>query len=479
LPIRGSKGGILRFLDKRQIYDIHLAVLEILERVGIQVETRRMMEVFKDGGAEVDFEAKRVKIQQHLVEEAVRKAPKKVVLMGRKRENDVILGNDRICFGLGGSPKSRILDLESGVLREPKKKDVEDGTRLGDALPSISFIQNFAQAMDVPKQVQYYHVAEAMFNNSEKHLLITAPSAEEAEPVIKMAGFVEEAFGRKPISMYGGPASPLMLTASQENLIVAAENGVPIVLCNAPMAGATAPVTLPGLVAQNLAENLSALVLSQLVRPSIPVVLGSTVTIMDPRTGSFSLGSPEGMIAQVMSAQMSHYYGLPYFGYGCCSDSKTFDVQAAAEAAMNGLMAALGGVNMIQDVGVINLDDAGCFELAVLSEEITGIIQRILQGSPVDDDSLALDVIADVGPGGYFLSHRHTLKYLSREIYIPKLFDRRSMMEWVRDGSKDLREIAREKAKKILRDHLPEPLSNDIKEKLHELVLEAERKTLA
>ena len=478
IPIRGLRGRWLNFLSKQQIYDMHLAVLEVLECIGVRVETDLMLKMFHEGGGYVDFKKRIVRFPEYMVEEAIHKAPKRVVLMGRKPQYDVILEDNRICFGLGGSPKSRILDLESGILREPLKKDVEDGTRLGDALEKISFIQNLAQAMDVPKKVQYDHVAQAMFNNTEKHLLITAPSAEEAERIIRMASVVEEAFGRKPISIYSGPASPLMLTASQENIIVAAEKGLPIVLCNAPMAGATAPVTLAGAVVQNIAENLSALILSQLVKPGIPVVLGSTSTVMDPRTGSFSLGAPELMLEQVMSAQMSHYYGLPYFGCGCCSDSKTFDVQAAVEAAMTGLTAALGGLNMIQDVGVIDLDDAGCFELAVLSEEIIGIIERILRGFSVDDEALALDVIAEVGPGGHFLAHRHTLKFVEEEIYLPRLFDRRSEGDWFRGGAKDLRDVIRERAKKILKEHQPEPLPKHVQKKLDYLVKETERKVL-
>lgn len=478
MPIRGPKGGLLRFLTKDQTYDMHLAILEVLERVGVKVETQRMLRIFADGGANVDFAKKLVKFPQHLVEEALKKAPRIVVLSGRKAKYDIILEDDRVYFGLGGSPKSRILDVETGELRKPTKRDVEDTTRLGDALPTISFMQNLAQASDITPEVQYEHVAEAMFNNTEKHLLISAPGSEIAIRVLKMASAVEEVFGRKPVSIYSEPSSPLMISASQENIIEASKSNIPIVLCSAPMAGATAPVTLAGAVVQNIAENLSALVLSQLVTPGAPVVLGSTPTIMDPKTGMFSLASPELMLEQAMSAQICRYYSLPFFGVGCCSDSKTFDAQAAAEAAMTALMSALSGLNMIQDVGVINLDNAGCLELAIVADEIIGITQRILKGSIIDDESLAIDVIASVGPSGHFLSQKHTLKFLEREIYIPKLFDRRSEEGWAKAGAKELHALARKKARKILKEHFPDPLPKDTQQKLKEIVREAENKVV-
>jgi trimethylamine--corrinoid protein Co-methyltransferase len=454
---------------------MHLGILEILEQVGVRADTPRILQVFKDGGADINEHNKLVKIPQNLVLEAISKAPKKIRLCARNPKWDIILEDDRVSFGLGGSPKSRILDINTGNFRSPTKKDIEDTTRLGDALSGYSFIQNLGHASDKPPEVQYVHVSHAMMNNGEKHLLCTAPSAEEARFVIDMGMAIEDLSKRPVISIYTNPASPLILTPSQENIIESASRGVPMVVCTAPMAGVTAPMTLAGAVVQNLCENLMVLTLAQLVRPGIPVVLGATPTVIDPRTSMFTIGSPEFMVEQILSTELSHYYHLPYFGGGGTSDSKLPDGQAAAEAAMTALTSAMAGMNMIQDCAVIAFDDAGCLEMAVIVDEIIGMVERILRGASIDDESLALDVIEKVGPGGHFMSQKHTLEHAKKELYIPKIFDRNPESTWLKAGGKDIRQVANERAKKILTEHRPTPLPKDVQQKLDEIVREAEK----
>jgi trimethylamine--corrinoid protein Co-methyltransferase len=476
MPIRGLKGGQLKLFSSDEIYCMHMAVCEVMERIGVKVETERMLKVFDDAGCGVDKERKIVKIPQYLLMEYIAKAPKKVYLAGRSKDYDIILEDDRIVFGMGGSPKSKILDFEKKEHRIPKKKDVEDTTRLADALPTISFIQNIANSAEYPPQVQLLHNLDAVLRNTQKHYVCSVANVKQARYAIKMASLVVNDLAKRPlISIYTDPASPLMLTSSQESAIEAAEKNVPIVMCTAPQAGTTSPVTLAGAIVQNLCENLAVLCLAQLVKKGIAVVLGATPTIMDPRTSMFCLGAPEFMLQQIGACQLSHYYNLPYFGGGCCSDSKLPDAQAGVEASMTALTSALAGINMIQDVGVFAFDDSGCMELLVIGDEIIRMIERILKGICVDEDSLAIDVIENVGPSGHFLSQKHTLNHLSREIYIPKLFDRKPESIWQREGSKDIGQVAHEKAKRILSEHKPEPLPKNVEQKLKELLKEAEK----
>lgn len=476
MPIRGLKGGKLKLFSSDEIYSLHMAVVEVLEQVGVKVETQRMIRVFDNAGCEVDRDGKIVKIPQYLLSECISKAPKKVVLAGRNKDYDIILEGERVCFGMGGSVKSKIFDFEKGIHRIPTKKDVEDTARLADALSTIAFVQNIANSADYPPNVQMLHNLDAVLRNTLKHYVCSVGNVRQAKHSIKIASLISVDLPKRPIiSIYTGPASPLMLTESQESVIEAAEQNVPVVLCTAPQAGATAAVTLAGAIVQCLCENLAALCLAQLVRKGLPVVLGATPTIMDPRTSMFCLGAPEFMLQQIGACQLSHYYNLPYFGGGGCSDSKLPDAQAGVEAAMTALTSALAGINMIQDVGVFAFDDAGSPELLVIADEIIGMIGRILEGVSVDDESLALDVIAKVGPARHFLTERHTLDHLRREIYIPKLFDRKPESAWVREGSKTIAQVAHEKVKGILSEHTPEPLPKHVKEGLKNLLKEAEK----
>jgi len=477
---RGLKGGVLRYITEEQVESIHAAALEVLERVGMSSESERIMEVFKDAGAEVDFKSKLIRIPQQLVEEAIRKAPKEIILCGRNPKHDILLEGSRIYFGLGGTPTPYILDVETGKFRRPTKQDFADATRLGDALPNLSYIMSIAGAFDVPYEAEYIHEFEAMFNNTEKPIVYSSPGADAARRVLEMASVVVGGFEelrRRPIlSLYSETASPLMFTIENENMIEFAEASVPVTLGPMPLAGATAPVTVCGAAVIGNAESLAALTLIQLVKQGAPTIFSGWGGVMDPRTGRCAYGAPEfTMVTAGVNAQMAHYYGLPSFGFGGCSDSKLPDAQAGAEVMMNALMSGLSGVNLIHDCGYLAGGSVGSMEMAVICNEVVGMVSRIVRGIIVDDESLAVEVIKNVGPGGHFLSQKHTLKFVEREIYIPTIFDRRPEEIWKKAGEKSIREVAKERVKETLKEHYPEPLPKDIKQKLADIVKKAEK----
>ena len=477
---RGLKGGVLRYITEEQVESIHAAALEVLERVGMSSESERIMEVFKDAGAEVDFKSKLIRIPQQLVEEAIRKAPKEIILCGRNPKHDILLEGSRIYFGLGGTPTPYILDVETGKFRRPTKQDFADATRVGDALPNLSYIMSIAGAFDVPYEAEYIHEFEAMFNNTEKPIVYSSPGADAARRVLEMASVVvggfEELKKRPILSLYSETASPLMFTIENENMIEFAEASVPVTLGPMPLAGATAPVTVCGAAVIGNAESLAALTLIQLVKQGAPTIFSGWGGVMDPRTGRCAYGAPEfTMVTAGVNAQMAHYYGLPSFGFGGCSDSKLPDAQAGAEVMMNALMSGLSGVNLIHDCGYLAGGSVGSMEMAVICNEVVGMVSRIVRGIIVDDESLAVEVIKNVGPGGHFLSQKHTLKFVEREIYIPTIFDRRPEEIWKKAGEKSIREVAKERVKEILKEHYPEPLPKDIKQKLADIVKKAEK----
>ena len=470
----------MRFLTTKQVEEIHAATLEVLEKVGLRTTSKQVLEVFGRGGAEVDPKDRRIRIAEHLVEESLSKAPKQIVLCGRDPKYDILLEDSRVYFGLGGTPTPFIRDLETGENRRPTKKDFADATRLGDALPNMSFIMSIAGAYDVPYEVEYEHEWETLFNNTEKPIIYPAPSTYSAGKVLEMAAAVaggSDQLRKRPIMcLYSETISPLSIASANENIIEFAKAGLPITEGPVPMVGATAPGTLAGALVIANTENLAALTLSQLVNPGTPFIYAGWVGVMDPIVGRMAYGAPEFALGTgVLNAQMGQYYGLPTFGFAGPSDSKLPDAQAGAESMQMALMNALAGVNLCHDCGYLAGGSIGSMEMAVICDDVLGNVLRIVRGTEVSDETLAVEVIEQVGPEGNFLGHKHTLKHIRNEIHMPRIFDRAPETTWAKAGAKALHEVAKEKAQKILKEHYPKPLLRDIQAKLSEIVKQAQR----
>jgi len=476
---RGPKSGHLRFLTNDEARDIHIASLEILETVGMHCPSNRIMKIFQDAGAWVDAKEKRIRIPQSLIEEALKKTPKEIVFCGRNPENDILLEDSRVYFGMGGTPVPYIRDIETGQMRRPTKKDFADATRLGDALPNIKFLMTISGAYDVPYEVEYIHEFEALFNNTTKPILYSTPGAYAAQKVLEMATTIaggREELRRRPIlALYTETVSPLSFSEVNENMIEFAKAGIPVSNGPMPMCGASGPITLAGTAVQSNAESLAAITLCQLVNPHTPIIYTGWVCAIDPRTSRCAYGSPEfAMGTSIFNTTMGRYYQIPTYGFGGCSDSKLPDAQAGAEVMMNGMLAALGGTNLIHDCGYLAGGSIGSMEMAVICNEIIGMIMKIIQGVQINEETLAVDVIKNVGPGGHYMSQKHTLQHV-RELYTPTLFDKESEVTWTKAGSKDIRTQAQTKAQQYLREHTPTPLPTHIQQRLREIVKEAEK----
>jgi trimethylamine--corrinoid protein Co-methyltransferase len=334
-------------------------------------------------------------------------------------------------------------------------------------------------AYDVPYEVEYIHEFEALFNNTEKPILYSTPGAYAAQKVLEMAttiaGGPEELRRRPILALYTETVSPLSFSEVNENMIEFAKAGIPVSNGPMPMCGASGPITLAGTAVQSNAESLAAITLCQLVNPHTPVIYTGWVCAIDPRTSRCAYGSPEfAMGTSIFNTTMGRYYQIPTYGFGGCSDSKLPDAQAGAEVMMNGMLAALGGTNLIHDCGYLAGGSIGSMEMAVICNEIIGMITKIIQGVQINEETLAVDVIKTVGPGGHYMSQKHTLNHL-RELYTPTLFDKESEVTWTKTGSKDIRDTARMKAQKHLREHTPTPLPTHTQQHLREIVKEAEK----
>ena len=332
-------------------------------------------------------------------------------------------------------------------------------------------------------EVCHAHAYLTSTKNSEEVVKGTGRDGKRARDCIRMACAVadcdREELRRKPnmFTTYN-TVSPLQLQKGQtEGLIEYAKNGLPVDVTAEVQAGATAPITLSGsLVVQNC-EILSGITLAQLVNPGTPVFYGTAGTIMDMRSGIIAKGAPEAGLFNVATAQLARYYRIPSAESASDTESKVLDFQAGYEKAITLLMAALAGVNYIWYPGTIEYALTVSYESLVTDHEICGMAYRACAGIDVTEDTLATNLIGAVGPGGSFLGQKHTMDHLAEQFF-PKLSDRRAREEWQAAGAKELRDVAKEEAKRILREYEPIPLEEDIETELNRIVKEIEQREL-
>jgi trimethylamine--corrinoid protein Co-methyltransferase len=262
-----------------------------------------------------------------------------------------------------------------------------------------------------------------------------------------------------------------------EALIVYAEASAPLFFCPQVQAGATGPVTLAGLLIQMNAEILAGITTAQLVNPGCRVGYGTTSGIMDMRQGLMPYATPESALINIATAQMARFYGLPSRGTGGFSESKTFDMQAGFETALNTASAALAGINIIVGAaGSLQNALAASYTKFVVDNEIIGYIKRMVSGISFTPETCALDVIKRVGPAGHFLNQEHTARNFRTALFLPMLSSRHAVGQWEASGSKAIHETATEEAERILLKHQPAPLPPEVERELWDIVRLAENR---
>lgn len=466
-------------LSENQREEIFSAALEIMDRVGMRIFTEEGKDLLRSAGAAVDAEGL-VHIPSFMVKHALNLAPSRVVLAGRDGDRHVVLEKDRIYFGTGSDTPFTI-DPYTDEHRQMLYRDVYDAARTADALPNIDFFMSLGLVSDAPAQTYDRHQFLAMITGTRKPMVITAVDRQGLEDQHRMACAVlggEEAFRRNPLfGIYIEPISPLQHSKEVvEKLLYAADHGIPIVYTPAPTAGYTAPVTLAGIIAQGLAECLTGVVMAQLRSPGAPVIIGGVHTIIDMQTMIFSYAAPEFLLLSAAITDVVKWLGLPMFSTAGCSDAKLLDEQASLQAGLSILFAALSGANLIHDVGYLESGLTGSFDMLVLSDEIIAMVKRMLRGVQVDQETLAVDTVAEVGPGGHFLGSEHTLRHFREEIWRPELQERVNYTAWEENGRKRLSDRVRGKVLRILEMHEPAPISAEAMETMRAIVAEADEK---
>lgn len=472
------KAGLgLNVFTMDQVNALHEATLTILAQTGVEIYEEEALALLKAAGANV--EGARAKIPAHLVEQALVSAPSSINICNRAGEPAMCLGDSKIYFGTG-SDTPFTNDLETGKRRFSLKEDTARAARVADALINIDFVMSLGLSSDVLPETSDLHEFEAMLLNTEKPIIFTAHSKENMNGIVEMAALAAGGHGtlqEKPfIVLYAEPSSPLRHTQDAvEKLLLAAERRIPVIYTPAVIIGATGPVTLAGSLAIANSELLSGLVIHQLKAEGAPIIYGGGVPTMDMSTGTCTYGSPELHLCGSALATMSRYYRLPIFGTAGCTDSLVFDQQAAFEAGYSLLISALSGVNLIHDVGFMGSGSIASLELLVAANEGIGLVKRVVQGIDVSPETLAVDIIAAVGPGGNFITQKHTAKHLRRQMWFPTLFNRSNYDSWQSTGSLTLGDKARARALAILASYAPNQLPDDLKARIAAVVINREK----
>jgi trimethylamine---corrinoid protein Co-methyltransferase len=459
----------LTMMSQEQTREVHLASLEILRRTGVRVHHDEALNLLKETDA-VITDGNLVRMPAGLVEWALKQAPSRIALC-RRGSNEVgaLLEGKNVNFG-SGSDCLNYLDPLSGDRRRSTVADVIGMIHLMDRLPELQFCMSMGIPVDLVDTNVYRHQFALLVEHTSKPIVFVCDDKADCEAIAAMAaaaaGGMDQLRLNPTLLLYSEPTSPLQHSKTATGkLLFMAENQLPIVHSPAQMMGGTAPVTLAGGLALGNAEVLSSLVMHQLKHPGAPFVYGQGLHHIDMKAMISVYGAPEYQMSRVMVAEMGRYYNLPIWGYAGHSDSLAMDEQAATDSAFSVLIALMTGTNLVHDVGYLEAGLMTSPEMIVFTTEMINMMRRFMGGITFDKESLALEVIDRVGPGGDYMSDMHTLEHF-REMWMPTLISRQRFDDWASGGSKRLGDRLREKTISLMSDYQPETLADGVKQEI-------------
>jgi trimethylamine--corrinoid protein Co-methyltransferase len=450
----------LQVINADQIGQLHAATLDVLERTGVKITHARALEILAGAGARVQGD--RVKIPGLLVEEAIRQAPSRIVLGSRTGKRTVFLERDKSFFGPSLDCVD-YLDPHTHVRSRFVSENVKVTAALCDALPNFQWCMTIGMAADVPADIADRVIARNVMQFCEKPLVFCCKDADSVRDIYEMALLLcggKENFEQAPyVVQYTEPISPLVyFDPAVDKMIFCAEKRIPLINFPAPQCCGSSPATFAGAIVQASAESLSGLVLHQLVNPGAPFIYGAFATIMDMRSTIFSYGAIEMSLMTAALAQMAQHYRLPFFGTAGSTDAKFCDAQAGAEAAWQCLAAAAVGSGLVHDCSCwLDHGSVASPEFMVLVHDIVDNIRHFMEGIEVSEQSMALDLIHKVGPGGHYLQQAHTMQNF-KKIKYSDIFDRTVMAQWEAAGSKRFEQRLQQSTLAKMR-HSPAPLA--------------------
>ncbi|OGN98670.1 MAG: hypothetical protein A2Z71_11245 [Chloroflexi bacterium RBG_13_50_21] len=462
--------------DQRQ--EIFRAALHALEHTGVEVYNEEALDILKAQGAWVD--GIRARIPSYLVWRALASAPSSFTIYSREGNPDknIIISPNCINYGPGPTcPNFR--DPHTNERRKYLRQDALAVARVCDSLPNIDFVQSLGTVSDVnPDLADVYEFAD-MIANTGKPIVAWSYTLDTCRDIHQIATAVagsSSALREKPnYIFYAEPLSPLVSSReAADKLLYCAKNRIPIIYTPCPIGGGTAPTTSAGILVTAICESLHGLVIAQCISPGTPFVMGGVVSIMDMLNAVLAYGAPELSLQSAALTEIARYIGLPMWSTAGCTDSKLVDEQAGIEGTISLLFAGLSGANLIHDVGYTESGLTGDLRMTTMGNEIISYIKRILRGIEVTPETLAIDVIRQVGPNGNYLASEHTLSHFKDQFWFPSLMDRSGWSEWETAGSLAMGERVQRQINALLDTHKPVPLKQETQKQIDEILAKAE-----
>jgi trimethylamine--corrinoid protein Co-methyltransferase len=470
----------VKILSEREIQSIHDAALSILRDSGIMVHHDGALELLAQAGARVNKDGRIARLPEKLVMGSIEQAGKKYVLHGRNPQRTARFGyGDLVLMSSPG--QYSWIDTDTGERRAATIQDAREAIRLGDALSNITIVGSMAQPEQVSQAWRDVYLTGELVKGTGKPTRCWVKNGRTARYILQIYRTVaggDAALREKPmVEAFLEPISPLQLPKDGLDIVKEfAQAGQPVSIGPMAMTSATAPATLAGTLAQENAEILAGLVVTQLFAPGTPITYGGIPHIMDPRTSICSFGSPEqGLMAAAM-VQMARHYGFPVYINVGLTDAKAPDAQAGVEKGTSLLAGALAGADTFGHCGICGTDHAGSLVWLYLDNEVMEYVKRIVRGFEVNADTLATEVVRQVGPGGNFLAEEHTVEHFRKELWLPGMaWTRESWDAWAGGGNLSMAERIKDEVKRILDSHKPEPLQPETAKQVDAIVETAKR----
>ena len=471
----------MKILTDDQIWEIRQAAFDIIENTGFKCQHKEVQKMMKQAGA--DVKDNNIKIPRYIVEECLVTTPKGWTIYDRKGRRALEVEGEKSYYGTStASPNTR--DAFTGEIRQTGIKDIELGAKVADYLDGIDFVMPMGTAQDVPGNAAEVHEFPALVSNTTKPAVFIGYSALGCEYIYEMAAVIaggQDNLRQKPfIILYPEAIAPFFFPDETIDCIfAAADRFMPQLPGSTVQAGATGPVTLAGVITQITAESLIHITIAQLRKKGCPVAMSGNVGILDMKTALMTMGAPENSLAIAAQAEVALSFNLPTWGLAGGTDSKSLDAQAGIESAFSILSQGLSGLNLIHDVGYMAAGMACSLEQLVMGNEVISMTKRFVEGITVTRETVARQIIEDVGPGGHFLVQQHTMDHFKKELWNAKLLNRQNIDTWNAAGKPSMEDRVKEEVRMIGETHKPDPLSDKIMSELDRLKREGEKEILA
>ncbi|MBT6267197.1 MAG: trimethylamine methyltransferase family protein [Tateyamaria sp.] len=458
-PIRpGMSGGTFNPLSDGDVLRIHTAALDALETIGLADAPTSGINYLTSVGAILGDDG-RIRFPRGLVEDTIAKANRSITLHARNPSQDLDLSGSKVHYGTAGAAV-HLVEANGREYRESGVQDLHDAARICDVLDNLHFVQRPMVCRDIMDNCEMdYNSIYACVSGTTKHVGTSFSEPHHVAPAMEMLHLIagsEDKWRERPfVSNSNCFVVPPMKFATESCLVMeeCITHGMPVLLLSAGMAGATAPSTIAGAIVQAVAECLAGLIYVNAVKFGAPAIFGTWPFGLDLRTGAMTGGSGEQALLTSGCAQMHRFYDLPGGAAAGIADSKLPDMQAGWEQMCSNVMAGLAGLNMVYEAAGMHASLLGfCHESLIIGDDIIGQALRCVRGIEVNEETLALDQIADVtmnGPGHY-LGTEQTLSRMQTDCVYPKMGDRTSPKEWAELDKPDLIAKATARKEKIL-----------------------------